>query len=51
MELKAQIGRREAAFGSLRPFDETNRMCVEIFVKARIEKLLMCLETIKIKVI
>ncbi len=35
-----QIGRGHAAASALRPFDQADCVVVEVFIKARIEKLL-----------
>lgn len=51
MKAQPQVWRRKAALSAVRPFDQADRSIVKVFIKARIEKLLWGLETIKIKVI
>jgi len=51
MKTQPQVWRRKAASSPFRPFDQTDRSIVKVFINARIEKLLRGLETIKIKVI
>ena len=51
MKAQPQVWRRNAASSTFRPLDQTDRSIVKVFIKARIEKLLWGLETIKIKVI
>jgi hypothetical protein len=51
MNTQPQVWRRNAASSPFRPFDQTDRSVIKVFIKARIEKLLRVLETIKIKVI
>ncbi len=40
MKAQPQVCRRNAALSALRPFDQTDRSVVKIFIQARIEKLL-----------
>ena len=40
MKTQPQVWRRYAAFSPFRPFDQTDRSVIKIFIKARIEKLL-----------
>jgi len=40
LQAQPQIWRRNAAVGTLRPFDQADGVLVEVFIKARIEKLL-----------
>ncbi len=40
MKAEPQVRWRNAAFSALRPFDQTDCIFIEVFIKARIEKLL-----------
>lgn len=40
LKMQPQVGCGHAALGALRPFDQADRVAVEVFIKARIEKLL-----------
>ena len=40
LQTQPQIWRRNAAVSALRPFDQADGVLVEVFIKARIEKLL-----------
>jgi len=40
MKAQPQVWRRNTAPSALRPFDQANCILVEVFIKARIEKLL-----------
>ena len=40
MKAQPQVWRRNAAISTLRPFDQTDRSVIKVFVKAGIEKLL-----------
>ena len=51
MNAQPQVWRRKAAFSPVRPLNQADRILIKVFTKTRIEKLLVCLETIKIKVI
>ena len=40
LKTQPQVGRGHAALSALRPFDQADRVVVEVFIEARIEKLL-----------
>ena len=40
IKAQPQVCRRNAAFSAFRPFDQADGVLVEVFIKARIEKLL-----------
>lgn len=40
LETQPQVGRGDVAARTLRPFDQADCVVVEVFIKARIEKLL-----------